>query len=179
MPATVQEDGRNAAETRLRGALSLQRLGCGGYADSADESEPDGKRSPMSLAIYARGTRPYSPPPLRYWGGASRGRAGNPFKIRANGPLSGTRLSVSSGGRGCSTSERNESSDDGGSSFTPCFPEGRRSGDVGGAGHKKPASLGKACELSPARNPDAAMLRTHVIPAKTGIHPPTGGLPAP
>ena len=32
-----------------------------------------------------------------------------------------------------------------------------------------PASLGKACELSPARNPDAAMLRTPVIPAQAGI----------
>ena len=29
-----------------------------------------------------------------------------------------------------------QSSDDGGSSFTPCLPEGRRSGDVGGAGTK-------------------------------------------
>ena len=34
---------------------------------------------------------------------------------------------------------------------------------------KTPASLGKACKLSPARNPDAAMLRTPVIPAQAGI----------
>ena len=59
-----------------------------------------------------------------------------PFKIRANGLLSGRRLSASPGGRGYSTSERYESSDDGGSSFTQCFPEARRSGDVGGAGSK-------------------------------------------
>ncbi len=77
-----------------------------------------------------------------------------PFKVRANGLLPGTRLSASLDGRGYSTSERGESSDDEGQSFR-CSPEGPRSGDVGGAGLLTDIQT----DLSTRSRKDAAMLR--------------------
>ncbi len=104
----------------------------------------------------SEGQRGNAPNPRRSGGSRNPdGRGAGEFDRSRFGrthPLSGRRLPASSCGGGYSTSEGHEPSDDGGRS-SKRFPEGRRSGDVGGAGTKTPTSLGKACELSPARNP--------------------------
>ena len=97
---------------------------------------------------------------------AKRARRGCPFKVRANGLLPGTRLSASLDGRGYSTSKRGESSDDEEQSFR-CSPEGRRSGDVGGAGLLTDFHN----QLIDAIPKDAAMLRettrrTKILPER-------------
>ena len=100
--------------------------------------------------------------------GEQRGGA-CPFKVRANG-LSIRHTSFRIVGRGRLQHQREEqSSDDGGRSFTPCFPEGRRSGDVGGAGPETPASLGKHASCRPRETQTRRCFDHHVIPAKAGI----------
>ena len=84
----------------------------------------------------------------------------------------GKRLSASLDGRGCSTSERGESSDDGGS-LSECSPEGPRSGDVGGAGLLTDFHN----QLIDATPKDAAMLRETTRPNEKS--PQKGGLNTP
>ena len=81
-----------------------------------------GNPSSPSRSVRGRGGRSHA-------AGDARSRFGRTH------PLSGRRLPASSCGGGYSTSEGHEPSDDGGRS-SKRFPEGRRSGDVGGAEQK-------------------------------------------
>ena len=87
----------------------------------------------------SEGQRGNAPNPRRSGGSRNPdGRGAGEFDRSRFGrthPLSGRRLPASSCGGGYSTSEGHEPSDDGGGS-SKRFPEGRRSGDVGGAGTK-------------------------------------------
>ncbi len=119
----------------------------------------------------SEGQRGNAPNPRRSGGSRNPdGRGAGEFdrsRFERTHPLSGRRLPASSCGGGCSTSEGHEPSDDGGRS-SKRFPEGRRSGDVGGAGTKTPTSLGKACELSPARNPKRGDASNHKVSPASG-----------
>ena len=121
-PPKAQEDGRNAASTGHGDRCSFRaRMRSVTLAPTMTASQTGNPSSP-SRSVRGRGGRSHA-------AGDARSRFGRTH------PLYGRRLPASSCGGGCSTSEGHEPSDDGGRS-SKRFPEGRRSGDVGGAGTK-------------------------------------------
>ncbi len=160
MPATSREGRLRRRTKRCRNpvikTVVAAGLGRGAYAGSANESKPDGGRPPRE--IKGNAPNPGCSGENRNPEGSSAGESVR-SRFGRTVSLSGTRLPASSGGGGCSASEKNNRAMTGAhlSHHASRRADGLATSAV--LEQKPPTSLGKACELSPARNPDAAMLR--------------------